>query len=182
MIYYLFISKRYSPITTKGSTLWGKQKNKFDHLATRGVGERSEVRFMPQIPYAMPGSSSQSGRNESGRDCSHCGIREDCRIQLGAPIREGWHGGSEGKGDQRPQAFNDGSRHTICQKGGDEPQGEHQDSKVPVAERVKAGSERCHLQTFFRLAGARYKRIRKRPRVNPRRSLLSSKAISCKNL
>lgn len=183
MIYYLFISKRYNPITAIGSIHYGKNKKiKFDHLAARGVGERTEVRFLPQIPYAVPGSSSQGGRDERRGDCSHCGIRQDCRVQLGAPVREGWHGWSERKRSQRPQAFNDGIRHTGCERGGDEPQGEYKDCKVRVAERVKAGGERCHLQTFFRLAGARYKRIRKRPRVNPSPQLVELKRYQLQEL
>ena len=39
-----------------------------------------------------------------------------------------------------------------------------------------------YLQTFFRSIGARYKRIRKRPRVAPHRNSIHVRKRSCKNL
>ncbi|MBD5355706.1 MAG: hypothetical protein HDR88_01705 [Bacteroides sp.] len=59
-----------------------------------------------------------------------------------------------------------------------EASGEYKDRKGGLTGRHKKRGERLHLQMFFRIASARYKRIRKLPR----RSLLSSNTISCKNL
>lgn len=155
-------------IITIGKIRYGQNKEIKSHYGrTRGIGERPEIWFLPQIPHALPGRSSQSRRHERRRNLHNSWIWEDCCVQLGETLREKWHGWSSGERIARTETIDEQSRHS-CSKGGSETaSGEYQDSKGSLAEGLTEGGERCNLQTFFRLVGARYKRIRKRPRETP---------------
>jgi transposase len=51
-----------------------------------------------------------------------------------------------------------------------------------LAKEIAKRGERCNLQTFFRLVGARYKRIRKRPRETPSPQLVELKRYQLQEL
>ena len=85
----MFILKRYIPIIIIGNSHHRENKEIKTHSQpTYGAGERTEIRILPQIPYALPERSSQSRWNEGRRDYRHSRIREDCRIQLGETVRK----------------------------------------------------------------------------------------------
>ena len=86
------------------------------------------------------------------------------------------------KGIRGPKPLMTASDTQNCNRGGNELQGEYQDCKSRVAERVKTGGERCHIQTLFRLAGAKYKRIRKHPMENPSPQLVELKLYQLQEL
>ncbi len=79
-------------------------------------------------------------------------------------VSQGWAGRSEGEGRTRSQALDGPIRYDSRERGGKEVQAQHQDRESGVGEVVRQTGERHYLPTFFRLTGARYKRIRKRPR------------------
>lgn len=168
MIYYLVILRRYIPITEIGKTHHGENKEiKSYSRPAYGVGKGTEIWIVPQIPYALPGRSSQSRWNEGRRNRRYSGIWEDCSIQLGEAVREGRHIGSKGKRLAWPQAVDESGRYGSCKGSGKEASGEYKDSKGCLAGKLKKRGERLNLLTFFKIAGARYKRIRKRPRETP---------------
>lgn len=183
MIYYLVILTRYIPTTEIGNTHHGENKEiKSYSRPAYGAGKRAEIWIMPQIPYALPGRSSQSRWNERRRNRRHSGIWKDRRIQLGEAVREGRHIGSERKRLARSQTFNESGGYSSREGSRKEASGEYKDCKGSLAGRLKKRGERLNFQTFFRIAGARYKRIRKRPRETPSPQLAELKCHQLQEL
>ena len=183
ILYYLFILKRYIPVTTIGSTHYGENKEIKSYIrAEGGAREGIEVRILPQIPYALPGHSSQSRWNEGRGNRSHSRIRKDCSIQLGEMVRERWHFSSEGERFAWTEAIDDISGYREGKGSCKETSGEYKDCKGGMAGGLEKRGEQLHLQTFFRIAGARYKRIRKRPRETPSPQLVELKCHQLQEL
>lgn len=183
MLYYLFILKRYIPEKNTGSTHYGENKEITSHCRTAyGAGERAEVWILPQIPYALPGRSSQSRWNEGRGNRSHSRIWEDRGVQLGETVRERWHFSTARERFAWTEAIDDIIGYRESKGSCKETSGEYKDCQGSVAGGLEKRGERLYLQTFFRIAGARYKRIRKRPRETPSPQLVELKCHQLQEL
>lgn len=131
------------------------------------VGGRIQERIRPQISSAMPCNTSK------GREAFQCGGSAEtgcCRavsVQLDQKIRNRRHIGSENEAGPRPQTHNGLYRRSIGSGSRIAGKAKREGGQESLGGILGKEGERNNLQTFFRSSGARYKRIPKRPRMNP---------------
>ena len=135
-----------------------------DRQATSATGRGLSPRQEPRIPYALSRNITESQRSDIQRDWS--ADRNDTHIRqlMGEAVRN--------RGDQRSgdtprtwtQAHNGLFGRKDCTQGHRERQAERDESQGSLAASLRQGGEREHLQGFFIRIGARYRRIRKRPK------------------
>ena len=138
-----------------------------DSFPTYGVGERFSQRRQPLFSYALPRSVAEVARHvlrshwtvdrNEFRQCKllvkeiQTGRLQGVICQTGTWTQT-YHGlFGRGSSESRNRA-----RQTECEQG-----------TTGMAGRYRQGSQRHDLQTFFKRIGARYKRIRKRPKGKP---------------
>lgn len=130
----------------------------------------------------MPGCTAEGGRNVCGKSRQESGHGAAHREQVAVPVQDGRHQGSgdeTGKGAQADNGlFGRGGR-PSCDRAGS-PKREQGTGGVAASHRQ--GGQRIHVQTFFSRTGARYKRIRKRPRGKPSPQLYEYKVEKLQEL
>lgn len=160
-------------------------KNKKDYTGPRGshgVGQSVPLWFVPPLSHAV------QSRHDEGRQCKDIGnmqsgrIWQTCRIRLVQTIREGRSGRPTRERRTRTETADEPCRHTRSERSGAETSAEHQESEGRMGILHRQTCERINLQTFFRSLGARYKRIRKRPRVTPSPQLVGLKVFQLQEL
>lgn len=179
MAYYLL----YSPLNTKKSNYNGE--NKKDNIERRGsycIGQSVSLRVLPSFSHEVQGRNDEGGQCKDGRDMPGCRIWHARCIRLVQAIRERWSGRTPGERRTRAEAIDEPLRHSRCERGCPETPAEHKESKRRVGVIFRKMRERFNLQTFFRSLGARYKRIRKRPRVTPSPQLVELKVLQLQEL
>lgn len=158
------------------------QINHIEGFRTLGVGNRLPAWFKPLLPDALPCRIAQIVRafKQTGRfaDGDVACIRQQLgetfhagRHQRPADAARPWaqaHNGLHGRGN-RPQGHSRGQ--AECGQG-----------PGSLAAGHGKGSERPDIQTFFISIGARYKRIRKRPRGIPSPQLYAYKTEKLQEL
>jgi len=153
-----------------------------DRLATSATGRRLSPRQEPRIPYALSRGTSEIHRPDFGTGWRT--DRNDPYISqfLGETLR-----------DRRPQRTGDTSRprseanHGLlgrsgCTQSHRERQAERQESERGMAAGFGERSLREYLQSFFIRLGARYRRIRKRPKGKPSPQLYAYKTEKLQEL
>lgn len=158
------------------------QSNRVNSLPTSGIGERLSGRQKPCIPHALPCHAFEIIRTEieshwqTDRNDAHIGqfVGETLRVgrhqRPGEPSRP-WaqaHNGLLGRGDRKD-----------CHR---ERQAECKESQGSLAAGYGQRSLGEYVQGFFIRIGARYRRIRKRPKDSPSPQLYVYKTENCKNL
>ena len=161
------------------------RKNKsytIDRQATSATGRGLSPRQEPRIPYALPRNTSESQWPAIQRSWST--NRNDTYIRqfMGETVRDRRHQRPGDTTRTRAQAYNGqlgrgGGTH--CHR---ERQAEPDESEGSLAAGIRQGGEREHLQGFFIRIGARYRRIRKRPKGKPSPQLYAHKAEKLQEL
>ena len=132
-----------------------------------GVGSRIQEWIRPQISCAMPGNPSQE------RETFQCGSGTEagcCRavcFQLDQEICNPRNIRSENEAGPRPQTDNGLYRRNIGSGSRIAREAKCESSQEFMGGIIGKEGKRDNIQTFFRSSGARYKRIPKRPRMNP---------------
>lgn len=146
-----------------------------DRRTTSAIRGRLSQRQKPRIPYALPHytieiqrSDIHGGRRADRNDTHFCQLMgetfRDRGNQRSGNTSWSWaqaHNGLFGRGNS-PQSHR-------------KRQAEHEESERGMAAGFGQGSEREHLQGFFIRLGARYRRIRKRPKGKPSPQLYAYK-------
>jgi len=152
----------------------------------RFPGERIVIRFPhwrePLFSYALPCDITQIGRFEFGP--SWRAIGNDCakRQWLGkaVPIRRNQRSAHSPRA--RSQAYNGLFGRESCTQGDRVGSPKRSRSQRRVAENIGQRSERIDLPAFFIRLGARYRRIRKRPKGTPSPQLYEYKTEKLQEL
>lgn len=168
--------------TIKQEDSYENQDFDIDGIGTSGAYDRLSARREPCVPYALPCHSAQIGRAKFGLRRGTDRDDRPKRERLGKTIRVGRHQRSvypSGTGAQahhgllgrgcRTQSHRIGLPKCPC-------------SQRSVAECLGQGSKRFDLQTFFIRLGARYRRIRKRPKGVPSPQLYEYKTKKLQEL
>lgn len=180
MAYYLYLPKCCIIIK---EAYYGKDKDNHTEFLRKVVtGKVISVRFLPPFPYALQSSAYVCGQNKSGRDFRICWIWEVGHLRLAETIQSQWIGRPQRKRRPWPPTPHGLLGYRSGEISRDEAQAEYQDRQGRVGAGHREKGERHHLQTFFRLAGARYKRIRKRPRGIPSPQLVDLKTHQLQEL
>ncbi len=136
----------------------------------------------PRLPYALPRNITESQRSDLQRGWG--ADRDDPYIRqfLVETLLGGRH---EGIGDTpwpRTQAHHRLFRRRGCTQCHRERQAERDESEGSMAAGFRQGGQREHLQGFFIRIGARYRRIRKRPKGKPSPQLYAYKTEKLQEL
>lgn len=164
---------------------WCTQTNTWTHYEdtkTHNIRRRADssgksisFRIVPSFSYAMQIHSYESRQHPGEGNIIICRVWPPCHIQMVQTIQRERPGRTARKRRARRQAndgyVGQGSRGESCKS----TPAEYQDRQGGMGEIRREGSERHHFQTFFKSIGARYKRIRKRPRGIPSPQLVDLK-------
>ena len=151
------------------------QINHIKGLRTLGVGNRFPSGTQPLLPHALPCRIAQIVRAFKQASRFADGDVACIRQLLG----ETFHAGRHQRLAYPPRAWSQ-TYHGLhgrgsCPQSHRTGQAERQQSPRSLAESHGQGSERPDIQAFFISIGARYKRIRKRPRGVPSPQLYAYK-------
>lgn len=157
------------------------QSNRAYILATSAIGTRLSGRQKPCFPYALSCRSSKVfrldlkiRRRADGHDAYISELLgETLRVGRYPWLRDSswsWSQANNGLFGRRNSTYRHRERQTKCKE-----------SQGCMATGYRQRSFREHIQSFFIRIGARYRRIRKRPRVLLRRSSMRIRPRSCKN-
>lgn len=138
-------------------------------------GEGISIRIMPSLSYALQGHTDESGQYPSQGHFIFCRVWTTCGIRLVQAVQKRRVGGTARKGRSWDQALDERPRPGGCGECHQSASAEYQDSQGGMGEILRQEGERYNLQTFFKSIGARYKRIRKRPRGIPSPQLVDLK-------
>lgn len=147
-------------------------------IAVRGL----PYRLLPLFPYALSCRSSEIERSFQPRCWS--ANRDVAYISqfLGETLRRKWYRWSTDSSWAWAQAYHGLLRRRSCPQGDQARQAECEQSQGRLAECNGQRSQRLDFQTFFIRLGARYKRIRKRPRGVPSPQLYEYKTEKLQEL
>ena len=136
----------------------------------------------PRIPYALPcnpfkspGTYLKRGRITDRDDTYFCQF-------LDKTLRDRGHQRFGDTTRSWSQAYNGLLRRGSCAQSNRAGQAERQESQGGVAAGFREGGEREHVQSFFIRIGARYRRIRKRPKGKPSPQLYAYKTEKLQEL
>ena len=165
------------PHQSQMKTYGQNQSSHIERKRTQGAGGGQ-----PSFPDALPSGTAQIGRafKQGG------GTADGNVAYIGKLMGEAFHaGGDHRAGDPSgtwAQADNGQYGRGSCQQGHRGGQAEREQSAGSQAESHGQGSERPDIQAFFISIGARYKRIRKRPRGVPSPQLYAYKSEKLQEL
>lgn len=132
-----------------------------------GVGGRIQEGIRPQISYAMSYHPSQERAPFQCGGGAEIGCCRAVSFQLDQEICSRRNSRTEDKTWARSQTYNGLVRRSIGSGSRVTGKTEREGCQESLGGLIGKESERNDLQAFFRSSGARYKRIPKRPRVNP---------------
>lgn len=138
-------------------------------------GEGISVWIVPPFPYALQSLADESGQYPGKRHIFFRWIWTTRCIQLVQTIQGGRIGRASRKGRPWHKAIDELPGQGSCGECYPKASIEHQDCKSRMGGILRQRGERYYLQTFFKSIGARYKRIRKRPRGIPSPQLVDHK-------
>ena len=170
------------PHQSQIKTYGQNQTSHIERQRTQGVGGRFPQRDQPLFPDALPCGTAQI--NRSFRQGSW--IADGNVAHIGKLMGKAFHAGRDHwAGDPSgtwAQADNGQYGRGSCPQGHRGGQAEREQSAGSLAESHGQGSERPDIQAFFISIGARYKRIRKRPRGVPSPQLYTYKTEKLQEL
>ena len=144
----------------------------------KGISLGREALF----PYALPRCSAEGRRSFSSQGRCTDGHEFCIRERLGEAIHSGRHQRSEYTFWSWPEAYHGLLGRRICSSCHRAGQAMREQGKSSLGTGNRQRGERCDLQTFFISIGARYKRIRKRPRGVPSPQLYEYKVEKLQEL
>ena len=158
------------------------QSDTTDSQATSATGRGLSPRQEPRISYALPRNITESQGSDIQRSWS--ADRNDPHIRqfMGEALRGGGHQRSGDTPRTWTQAHHGLFGRRGCTQGHRERQAERDESQGSLAASLRQGGEREHLQGFFIRIGARYRRIRKRPKGKPSPQLYAYKTEKLQEL
>lgn len=158
------------------------QTTKIDVCTTSVIGRGLPQRLFPLFPYALPCGSPKIERPFKPGDWS--ANRDVAYISqfMGETLRREWYQWSTYSSWTWAQAYHGLLGRRSCPQGNRTRPAEREQSPGRLAECNRQGSERVDFQTFFISIGARYKRIRKRPRGVPSPQLYEYKTEKLQEL
>ena len=158
------------------------QSYTLDRGGTFAIGERFSYRHQPCVPYALPRNSFEI----TGSELRSCWLanRNDTYIRecLGKTLP----GRRYCRFDNTPRPWTQAYNGLLGRRSG--PQGyragqaEREESQGILAAGLRQGSERKYIPGFFIRIGARYRRIRKRPKGKPSPQLYAYKTEKLQEL
>lgn len=158
------------------------QSYPLNRRTTSGIRVWLSQRQEPCISYALschtfevPGTDLQRGRLTDRHDAHICEL-------LAEKIPGRRHPGSGDPSGSWTQAYHGLFGRGSCSYRYRERQTEREKSQGGLAKGFRQGSEREHLQKFFIRLGARYRRIRKRPKGKPSPQLYAYKSEKLQEL
>ncbi len=146
-----------------------------DRKTTSAIGRGLSQRQEPCIPYALPCNPSEIARSDIKRSGVTNGHDPYFRQLMGETLRDRRHLRFGDTSWTWSQAYNGLLGRGDCTQSHRTRQAEGYESQGGLAESIRQGGEREHLQGFFIRIGARYRRIRKRPKGQPSPQLYAYK-------
>lgn len=137
---------------------------------------------VPSVPYALQSHSDEGRKQKHERNPRLCWVWQTCNIQMVQTIPVGRVGRSEREGWTRSETTDEFRRHGGCKGSCAKTQAQHKNSQGKMGGGLQTECERHNIQTFFRIIGARYKRIRVRPRGIPSPQLVELKTLQLQEL
>lgn len=134
---------------------------------TAGFGGRIQEWIRPQISCALPCDPSQERASFKCGGGTEIGCCRVVSFQLDQEICSRRNSRTEDKTRASSQTYNGLVRRSIGSGSRVTGKPERAGCQESLGGIIRKESERNDLQMFFRSSGARYKRIPKRPRVNP---------------
>lgn len=134
---------------------------------TSGIGGRIQEGIRPQISYAMSCHPSKERAPFQCGGIAETGCSRAVGFQLDEEICSRRYIGSENEAGPRPQTYNGLYRRSVGPGGCIAGKAKCEGCQESLGGILRKEGKRNNLQTFFRSSGARYKRIPKRPRMNP---------------
>lgn len=158
------------------------QEINLERFRTSAAHDRFPHRRNPLFSYALPCHTTQSGRSECVPSGQTNGYDRPNRWQLGQTFRKPRNQGIIYTSRTRAQ-----SHHGLFGRGSRTQSHRIRPTECPCSQRSLAecfgqGSERIDVQTFFIRIGARYRRIRKRPKGKPSPQLYAYKTEKLQEL
>ena len=153
-----------------------------DRPATSTTGSGLSPRQEPRIPYALPRSITEIHRSNLRRGWTPDGnVPNICQFMGETLRRRGYQrtGDTPGEGKEATHRLLGRRSRTHSHR---QRQTEPDESERGLAAILGQGSEREHLQGFFIRIGARYRRIRKRPKGKPSPQLYAYKTEKLQEL
>ena len=160
--------------------LWQKEKL-YNRPRTSATGRRLSPRQEARIPYALSRSISEIHRSDLRAGRATNGNDPYIRQLPGEALRDRRHQGVGSTAGYRADANYGLPGRRSCTHCRRKRQTKCKEGERSLVARLGQGSGREYLQSFFIRIGARYRRIKKLPRVNPRRSSMRIRPGSCKN-
>lgn len=160
------------------SNTYHHSKEETDNIVRRrtsSVGGRIQEWIRPQISCTLPCHPSQGRESIQCGSLTEVGCRHTVSVQLDKTIFQGGHLGIENEAWPGTQADNGLHGRSIGTGSSITGEAEREGCQKSLGSSIREDGKRNNLQTFFRSSGARYKRIPKRPRVNPSPQLYAIK-------
>lgn len=158
------------------------QNYTIDRRAAFAIGERFPYRQEPCVPYALPRSSFEITGVEIKRCWCANGNDKYIRECLGETLRGRGHHRLGNPSGTWSQAYNGLFGRGSGPQGYRTGQTEREEGQGSLAAGIRQGSEREYVQGFFIRIGARYRRIRKRPKGKPSPQLYAYKTEKLQEL
>lgn len=136
----------------------------------------------PRIPNALPSDSIEIPRPELKGSGKTNGYDPHFRKFMGKTLRDRGYIRIGNTSWPWPQAYNGLLGRGACTQSHRARQTESDESQGGMAECIRQGGEREHVQGFFIRIGARYRRIRKRPKGQPSPQLYAYKTEKLQEL
>lgn len=172
-LYKIFIFPLYPIIVYK---INGKDKTtRIKGVTTRPIGERFPQWPEPLFSYAFPCGPSQGRRSVLGKRSRADGHEFSFRERLGKTLPLGRHYRSTDPSGSWSKTYNGLHRYRSGPYSDRTGQAEREQSQSCMAGSYGERGKQSDVQAFFISIGARYKRIRKRPRGVPSPQLYAYK-------
>ena len=153
-----------------------------DRQTTSAIGGRLSQWQKPCIPYALPCRPSEITRTDIETDWGTDGNDLYNRQLLGQALRSRWDQRSGNPSGSRTQADNGLFRRRSRQKSNRERQAKRCQSQGCMGTGLRQEGIAEYIQGFFIRIGARYRRIRKRPKGQPSPQLYAYKTEKLQEL
>ena len=144
-----------------------EEKNNTVRQRTSGIGGRIQEGIRPQISCSLSCHSSKERAPFQCGGIAETGCSRAVSFQLDQEICSRRDIRTEDKTGARPQTDNGLHRRGIGPGSRITGKAERESRQESLGGFIRKEGKRNNLQTFFRSSGARYKRIPKRPRMNP---------------
>lgn len=153
-----------------------------DRQTTSAIGRGLSPRQEPRIPYALPRNIAEGQGSDIQRGWT--ADRNDTHIRqfMGEALRSRGHQWVRDTPRTWTQTHHGLFGRRGCTQGHRKRQTERDESERGVAAGIRQGGEREYLQGFFIRIGARYRRIRKRPKGKPSPQLYAYKTEKLQEL